>query len=168
MDREPDREPSKTEFPEAAFPLDGSFRALKSRQLSGERYVGCGARSAFGGKAAYRHIAVLQVGYQACRRRTKRRCTTLAAYTLEAYSAGMVFVELTPFVRFREQNRTDDEFRALQRFLLLSPAAGDASAAPTDCESCAGRRPGGGSAAARALSITSRFRRTASTLFMAT
>jgi hypothetical protein len=37
----------------------------------------------------------------------------------------MVFVELTPFVRFREQNWTDDEFRALQRFLLLSPAAGD-------------------------------------------
>ena len=37
----------------------------------------------------------------------------------------MVFVELTPFVSFREQNWTDDEFRALQRFLLLSPAAGD-------------------------------------------
>jgi hypothetical protein len=37
----------------------------------------------------------------------------------------MVFVELTPFIRFREQNWTDDEFRALQRFLLLSPAAGD-------------------------------------------
>jgi len=37
----------------------------------------------------------------------------------------MVLVELTPFVRFREQNWTDDEFRALQRFLLLSPAAGD-------------------------------------------
>lgn len=37
----------------------------------------------------------------------------------------MVFVELTPFVRFREQNWTDDELRALQRFLLLTPAAGD-------------------------------------------
>jgi hypothetical protein len=37
----------------------------------------------------------------------------------------MVFVELTPFVRFREQNWTDDELRALQRFLLLTPTAGD-------------------------------------------
>lgn len=37
----------------------------------------------------------------------------------------MGFVELTPFVRFREQNWTDDELRALQRFLLLTPAAGD-------------------------------------------
>ena len=37
----------------------------------------------------------------------------------------MVFVELTPFVRFREQNWTDEELRALQRFLLATPNAGD-------------------------------------------
>ncbi|MFN9573264.1 MAG: type II toxin-antitoxin system RelE/ParE family toxin [Betaproteobacteria bacterium] len=37
----------------------------------------------------------------------------------------MVFVELTPFVRFREQHWTDDELRALQRFLLVTPAAGE-------------------------------------------
>ena len=33
----------------------------------------------------------------------------------------MVFVELTPFVRFREQSWTDEELRALERFLLLTP-----------------------------------------------
>ena len=37
----------------------------------------------------------------------------------------MVFVELTPFVRFREEYWTDDELHALQRFLLLTPTAGD-------------------------------------------
>ena len=37
----------------------------------------------------------------------------------------MVFVELTPFVRFREEHWTDDEFRALERFLLMTPTAGD-------------------------------------------
>jgi len=37
----------------------------------------------------------------------------------------MVFVELTPFVRFREVHWTDDELRALQRFLLVTPNAGD-------------------------------------------
>ena len=37
----------------------------------------------------------------------------------------MVFVELTPFVRFREQHWTDDELRALQRSLLVTPAAGE-------------------------------------------
>ena len=37
----------------------------------------------------------------------------------------MVFVELTPFVRFREEQWTDDELRALQRFLLVTPTAGD-------------------------------------------
>jgi hypothetical protein len=36
-----------------------------------------------------------------------------------------VSVELTPFVRFREQNWTDDELRAFQRFLLVTPTAGD-------------------------------------------
>lgn len=37
----------------------------------------------------------------------------------------MVFVELTPFIRFREQCWTDDDLHALQRFLLITPTAGD-------------------------------------------
>jgi len=50
--------------------------------------------------------------------------TTLVAYTLLAYSAPMVFVELTPFVAFRDEYWTDEELRALQSFLLVSPEAG--------------------------------------------
>lgn len=37
----------------------------------------------------------------------------------------MVFVELTPFVVFRAEHWSDDELRALQSFLLVSPEAGD-------------------------------------------
>ncbi len=37
----------------------------------------------------------------------------------------MIFIELTPFVAFRESHWTDDDFRALQTFLLTAPAAGD-------------------------------------------
>jgi hypothetical protein len=37
----------------------------------------------------------------------------------------MVFVELTPFVHFREEHWTDEDFGALQRFLLVMPTAGD-------------------------------------------
>jgi hypothetical protein len=37
----------------------------------------------------------------------------------------MVFVELTPFVAFRDEYWTDEELRALQNYLLLSPDAGD-------------------------------------------
>jgi len=37
----------------------------------------------------------------------------------------MVFVELTPFVRFREEHWTDDELRDLQHFLMVTPTAGD-------------------------------------------
>lgn len=37
----------------------------------------------------------------------------------------MVFVELTPFVSFRDEYWTDEDLRALQNFLLLSPDAGD-------------------------------------------
>lgn len=37
----------------------------------------------------------------------------------------MVFVELTPFAGFREEHWTDEELRALQRFLLVTPTAGD-------------------------------------------
>ncbi len=37
----------------------------------------------------------------------------------------MVFVELTPFVAFRADHWNDDELRALQSFLLVSPNAGD-------------------------------------------
>ena len=54
-----------------------------------------------------------------------RRVTTLAAYTRNAYIVTTVFVELTPFVRFRDEYWTDEDLRALQNFLLLSPDAGD-------------------------------------------
>ena len=54
-----------------------------------------------------------------------RRVTTLSAHTRNAYSATMVFVELTPFVSFRDEYWTDEDLRALQNFLLLSPDAGD-------------------------------------------
>ncbi len=37
----------------------------------------------------------------------------------------MVFVELTPFAGFREEYWTDEDLRALQRYLLVSPEAGD-------------------------------------------
>jgi len=37
----------------------------------------------------------------------------------------MVFVELTPFVAFRSEYWTDEDLRALQSFLLVSPHAGD-------------------------------------------
>lgn len=50
---------------------------------------------------------------------------TLAAYTLNAYILPMVFVELTPFVAFREEYWTDEDLRAMQNFLLLAPDAGD-------------------------------------------
>lgn len=50
---------------------------------------------------------------------------TLLAYTLKAYSAEMILVELTSFVAFRDACWTDDDLRALQSFLLVSPDAGD-------------------------------------------
>lgn len=37
----------------------------------------------------------------------------------------MVFVELTPFIAFRENYWSDDELRALQSRLLITPDAGD-------------------------------------------
>jgi len=37
----------------------------------------------------------------------------------------MVFVELTSFVAFRREHWTDEDLRALQSFLLVSPNAGD-------------------------------------------
>jgi hypothetical protein len=37
----------------------------------------------------------------------------------------MVFVELTPFVAFRSEYWTNEDLRALQNFLLVSPQAGD-------------------------------------------
>ncbi len=36
----------------------------------------------------------------------------------------MVFVELTPFIAFRNEYWTDEDLRALQNFLLLSPDSG--------------------------------------------
>ncbi len=37
----------------------------------------------------------------------------------------MVFVELTPFVAFRNEYWDDEDLRALQNFLLVSPDSGD-------------------------------------------
>jgi len=37
----------------------------------------------------------------------------------------MVFVELTPFVAFREEYWTDEDLRAMQNFLLATPEAGN-------------------------------------------
>lgn len=37
----------------------------------------------------------------------------------------MVFVELNPFVAFRNEYWTDEDLRGLQNFLLLSPGSGD-------------------------------------------
>lgn len=37
----------------------------------------------------------------------------------------MVFVELTPFLAFCEEYWTDEDLRAMQNFLLVTPDAGD-------------------------------------------
>jgi mRNA-degrading endonuclease RelE of RelBE toxin-antitoxin system len=37
----------------------------------------------------------------------------------------MIFIELTPFVGFRERHWTDETFGGLQRFLLAAPDSGD-------------------------------------------
>ena len=37
----------------------------------------------------------------------------------------MIFVELTPFIAFRERHWTDEELAALQAFLAAAPTAGD-------------------------------------------
>jgi hypothetical protein len=37
----------------------------------------------------------------------------------------MIFVELTPFVAFREDYWTDEDLRAMQNVLLVTPDAGD-------------------------------------------
>jgi hypothetical protein len=50
---------------------------------------------------------------------------TLAEYALAAYSCAMVFVEMTPFADFRREHWTDEDLRAFQSFLLVSPEAGD-------------------------------------------
>lgn len=52
-------------------------------------------------------------GYYAC-----------SVYAFSVYLV-MVFVELTPFVDFRDAYWTDDNLRMLQRFLLVQPDAGD-------------------------------------------
>jgi mRNA-degrading endonuclease RelE of RelBE toxin-antitoxin system len=38
---------------------------------------------------------------------------------------AVVFVELTPFVDFRDEYWTDEDLRTLQSFLLVAPDAGD-------------------------------------------
>jgi hypothetical protein len=53
------------------------------------------------------------------------RNTTSTQYTLEAYNLHMVFIELSPFVVFREEHWNDDEFRRLQAALMQSPKAGE-------------------------------------------
>lgn len=50
---------------------------------------------------------------------------TLVAYAPAAYSRAMVFVELTPFADFRREHWTDEDLRAFQSYLLVSPEAGD-------------------------------------------
>ena len=37
----------------------------------------------------------------------------------------MIFIELAPFVAFRDAYWTDDDFRAMQSHLLIQPDAGD-------------------------------------------
>ena len=37
----------------------------------------------------------------------------------------MIFVELTPFVAFRKEYWTDEDLRAMQNVLLMTPDAGD-------------------------------------------
>lgn len=37
----------------------------------------------------------------------------------------MIFVELTPFIAFRAEQWSDEDFRGLQNFLLAAPDAGD-------------------------------------------
>lgn len=37
----------------------------------------------------------------------------------------MIFIELAPFVAFRDEYWTDDDFRAQQNHLLIQPDAGD-------------------------------------------
>ena len=37
----------------------------------------------------------------------------------------MIFVELTPFIDFRSEQWNDEDLRALQKFLLANPDAGD-------------------------------------------
>lgn len=61
----------------------------------------------------------------------------------------MVFVELTPFVDFRDEYWTDEDLRALQSFLLVAPDAGDLIRVARACESCVGWRKVAASVAAR-------------------
>ena len=37
----------------------------------------------------------------------------------------MIFIELTPFIAFRNEYWSDEDLRSLQNYLLLSPDAGD-------------------------------------------
>lgn len=45
--------------------------------------------------------------------------------TLAAYNCLMVFIELSPFVAFRDEHWNDDEFGRFQAALIQSPKAGD-------------------------------------------
>jgi hypothetical protein len=61
----------------------------------------------------------------------------------------MVFVELTPFVAFRDEYWTDEDLRGLQNFLLVSPDADELIRGGAGCESCGGRHRVAASGAAQ-------------------
>jgi hypothetical protein len=60
----------------------------------------------------------------------------------------MVFVELTPFLAFCKEYWTDEDLRAMQKFLLATPDAGDLIRGGAGLRSCVGRRRVVGSGAA--------------------
>jgi hypothetical protein len=60
----------------------------------------------------------------------------------------MVFVELTPFIAFRNEYWSDEDLRALQNFLLAQPEAGDLIRGGAGLRKRGGQRKGVVSAAA--------------------
>jgi hypothetical protein len=72
------------------------------------------------------------------------------------------FIELPSFEQIREQYLNDEEFRALQHFLLQNPKAGEVIPVPVGAVSCAGRRKGVVNAAGCVLSISCARHRTTS------
>jgi mRNA-degrading endonuclease RelE of RelBE toxin-antitoxin system len=79
--------------------------------------AGLGIAAMTGGSARLWRWAAAAV-LATARLRLQRIC---AARTVDP----MVFVELTPFVAFRDEYWTDEDLRALQSFLLVLPQAGD-------------------------------------------
>lgn len=56
----------------------------------------------------------------------------------------MVFIELMPFIAFRQSHYSDDEFRKLQNFLLASPDAGKVIQGSNGLRKLRWTLPGGG------------------------